>query len=166
MVTLVVVVLAVEAIPVGILVSAALDRSLERRRRFPLRFCVFLLSVALPDLVVIGGAAVGLIADASFSLVMAGLIWGLMLVALAPCVLFRGPGSNPGPSDDGDDLGPGDDRPPPPWPGGGIPLPDAEQSPVRLRGHASARRSAYPRRPAHDPGRSPSPRRLSQPGPS
>ncbi len=163
MVTLIMVVLTVEAIPVGILVSAAFDHSLERRPRFRLRFALFLLSVALPDLVVIGGYALGLITDA-FPMVLAGLGWGLALVTLAPVLLFRGSGSSPGSSDDGDDFGPGGDPTPSPLPGGGIPLPDADPWPVRLRGHFSARRSVRPRRPAREPGRAPSRRRLPQPG--
>jgi F0F1-type ATP synthase membrane subunit c/vacuolar-type H+-ATPase subunit K len=158
---LVAVVLIVEAIPVGILVSAALDRSLQRRPRFSLRLSLFLLGIALPDLAVIGGFAVGLIADGAFSLVMAGLIWGLTLLTLAPSLLFAGRGPTPGPPDGGgDDFGPGDGWPPAPRPRGGIPLPDAEQSPVRLRGHAPTRRPVRPRRPAREPGRAPSRLRL------
>ncbi len=48
------------------------------------------------------------------------------------------------------------------WPGGGIPLPDAEQSSVRLRGHGrlsdqvDRRRTRRPsREPVRTPGRSP-----------
>lgn len=165
MVTLVMVVLLVETMPVGILVSAALDRSLHRRPRFPLRFTLFLVGVALPDLATIGGFGLGLIGDAAaVPLVMGGLMWGLALAALASFVLFYGPGSNPGPSDDGgDDFGPGDDRPRLPRPGGGIPLPDAVQSPMRLRGHPPARRAVRPRRPEPAPRPSRSPRRLPLP---
>ncbi len=44
------------------------------------------------------------------------------------------------------------------WPGGGIPLPDAEQSPVRLRGpgRLSDRTRPHERRPVRDPQRLPS----------
>jgi hypothetical protein len=64
-------------------------------------------------------------------------------------------------SDSGDDSGSSDDgwgnrpnvRPDPGrWPGGGIPLPDAEQSSVRLRGPGRLRDLRSPaRRPVHDP---------------
>jgi hypothetical protein len=65
-------------------------------------------------------------------------------------------------SDAGDDSGSSDDgwgnrpnvRPDPGrWPGGGIPLPDAEQSSVRFRGpgRLGDRLSSPRRRPAHDP---------------
>ncbi len=65
-------------------------------------------------------------------------------------------------SDSGEDSGSSDDgwgnrpnvRPDPGrWPGGGIPLPDAEQSSVRLRGHGRLgdRVPGRGRRPAHDP---------------
>jgi hypothetical protein len=57
--------------------------------------------------------------------------------------------------DDGDDLWP-EDEPVRPA-GGGVPLPDAEQAPVRLRGPRRLRdhRVRPARRPAHPPGREP-----------
>ena len=159
-------VLAVETIPLGILVSAALDRSLQRRSRFSVRFALFSVIVALPELVVLLGFAVGLIGEAAFSLVMCGLMWGLTLVALAPFLLFQGPRSNPGQWDDGgDDSAPENDRPTPPRPRGGIPLPDAEQSRRRLRGYSSARRAVLPRRSAREPKPTPSHLRLLLPRP-
>ena len=69
-------------------------------------------------------------------------------------------------SDTGDDSGNSDDgwgnRPnfkpdPSRWPGGGIPLPDAEQSSVRLRG--PGRLADKVTRPQRRPAREPAPRR-------
>jgi hypothetical protein len=102
--------------------------------------------VVLPDLVLVGGFGLGEIGKAAFPLVMLGLLWGLMLVVLAPFLLFHEPGPNAGPSDS--DGGPGpENRPPaPPLPVGWIPLPDAEQSPIRTRGPSRGRLSPHPRR--------------------
>jgi hypothetical protein len=61
---------------------------------------------------------------------------------------------------DGDDWGepPAGDPETPPGPsGGGLPLPDAEQAAVRLRepGRLGERYPRRPRRPEHDPDRTP-----------
>lgn len=141
--------LAVALIPVGALVSAARDRSLRRRPRFERRFVVFLFLVTLPEVAVVIGAAAGFVRDQVETLLLLSLFWGIALLPLASVLLFHGPGSDPGPSEDGGD-GPdsGDDRPSPPLPLGGLPLPDAEQSSTRLRGPRPKRGFRVRRRPA------------------
>lgn len=78
---------------------------------------------------------------------------------LLPALLFRPPGSPPGPSGDGGGGPPGPDPPPPPAPTrprGGIPLPDAEQARTRVRDHFRPRLiGRRARRPAREPARSP-----------
>jgi hypothetical protein len=70
-------------------------------------------------------------------------------------------GLPPEESDDGSDGGGGSEPPPrpkrPDAPRGGIPLPDATQARVRLRGHERLADSlpARERRPAREPGRIP-----------
>ena len=64
------------------------------------------------------------------------------------------------PRHDGDDWGEppaGDPAPTPPPTGGGLPLPDAEQAPVRLRepGRLGERYGRPARRPEHEPARTP-----------
>lgn len=85
---------------------------------------------------------------------------GLILV---PALLYRRPGSSPDSSDDegGGGSGPGPGPPPPAPPRGGVPLPDAQQSRLRLRDHGrrvlGVRRARRPaREPARAPGRIPS----------
>jgi hypothetical protein len=76
---------------------------------------------------------------------------GLVLV---PALLYRRPGSSPDSSDDegGGGSGPGPERPRPPSPRGGVPLPDAEQGGLRLREHGRRALGARrPRRPAREP---------------
>lgn len=159
---LAIVALAVALIPVGALVSAARDRSMRRRPRFERRFVAFLFVVVLPEILVVIGAAAGFIGDQADILLLLGLFWGIVLLPLASLVLFHGPGFDPGQSDEGGD-GPdsGDDRPSPPLPLGGLPLPDADQSSTRLRGPRPRRRFKVPRRPT--PERQPrrTPARLS-----
>ena len=72
----------------------------------------------------------------------------------------------PADEDTDDSGGGGNDRlgrGPKPRPDGGVPLPDARQSDVRLRGHGSLRdhRPAPERRPVHEPA--PAPRRVTAP---
>lgn len=63
------------------------------------------------------------------------------------------------PTDDDGGGGPGlDPRPVEPKPGGGLPLPDAQQAPVRLR-RPERLADAYPR-PARRPAHSPEPARV------
>jgi hypothetical protein len=81
---------------------------------------------------------------------------------LVPALLFGNPGSSgPSDSDGGGGGGPPPEPPTPPAaPRGGIPLPDAEPSPRRVRDHASPGPTRVPRRrPAHEPTRSPVPAR-------
>lgn len=163
---LVVMVLSLETIPLGILLSATCDGSLRRRSRFWMRFAGFVVALTLPAVVLIAGSAVRLGSEqAAGTLLWGGFLWGLVLVALAPLLLFDGLGFSAGPADDdAGGPGPGDDRPSPPGPIGGVPLPDAEQSSLRRRGAHPA--GAPTRgRPAREPKRMPSrvtPRCLSR----
>jgi hypothetical protein len=146
----VVVVLSLAAIPLGVLFGALRDSTLHRRSRFWLRFAALVVSMVLPWMValVVAVGEQGLV-----TLLLVGLAWALLLVALAPLVLFRGPG----PSDDsGPGAGPDDDRRPPQAPIGGIPLPYAEPPVSRARGPHRPRRPAYPRRAAPERERRPS----------
>lgn len=147
--------LLVSLIPVGALTSAAFDSSLRHRSRFGLRFAAFVVGVAFPELITAFASATGIVGSEQVLPLLIGLFWGLAILALAPLLLFYGPGSDRGPSD-GDNGGPGpaDDPPSPTPPIGGLPLPDAEQSRVRLRGPGRLRRGAV-RRPAREPQRSP-----------
>ena len=85
------------------------------------------------------------------------IVFGVMFF---PVLLRR---SQAPPSADSDhDEGWGPNPPPPPDspspPSGGLLLPDAEQSTVRLRGHGRLRdRYRWRRRPAHEPVRTPPP---------
>jgi hypothetical protein len=139
-----VIVLSLAAIPLGVLIGAARDPTLHRRSRFWLRFAV-LVSCMVPPW------TVGVVAPVSKhgvpTLLLLGLAWALLLVALAPLLLFHGAGSDPGPSDDpGGGPGPGHDRPTPPRPIGGIPLPDADPPSSRVRGPHRPHRPLRPRR--------------------
>jgi hypothetical protein len=149
----VVVVLSLAAIPIGALISALRDPSFRRRSRFWLRFGGLIACMVLPWLVSLVG---GLDEQVEFILVCLGLAWALLLVALAPLLLFQGPSSDPGSSDDsGDGPGPEDDRRPPNRPVGGIPLPDADQPGSRVRGPHRPRHPARARRPARERDRPP-----------
>jgi hypothetical protein len=90
-------------------------------------------------------------------------ILGFIAVAILiiPALRDNDPGSDAGDSNDGSDDGWGN-RPnvkpdPSRWPGGGIPLPDAVQSKVRLRepGRLTEHLTAPERRPAREPERTP-----------
>jgi len=152
--TVVVVVLCFESLPFGVLISLVSGCSLTRRPRFWLRLAGVVLVMLLPDLV-------GVVARPSEQtvgvLLWLGLAWGIMVVVLARFVLFAGERSDPGADDDGGGgPDPGDDRPTPPDPIGGIPLPDAEPSSMRLRDHPPPRRALRPRRPTRPRERRPS----------
>jgi hypothetical protein len=152
--TVVVVVLVVETIPIGVLVSAAFDRSLRRRSRFWQRFAGIVIAIVLPELV----AVVAPVSEQAFvALFWAGLGWGILLLVPSSFVLFHGWGIDPGSADDdGEGPGPEDGRPTPSPPIGGIPLPDAERSSARIRDHRPPRRAPRPRRPVRERERSPS----------
>jgi hypothetical protein len=86
---------------------------------------------------------------------------GCVAVLMIPA-LRDGDGTPPWKSDSGSDDGWGrgpkvPPKPPEQPPGGGIPLPDAEQSSVRLRGpgRLADLRPAPERRPAREPARDP-----------
>jgi hypothetical protein len=150
----VVIVLSLATIPLGVLISALRDPTLRRRSRFWQRFAGLVICMFLPWMVGLVGA---LSEQAAFTLLCLGLAWALLLVALAPLLLFRGPGSDPGSSDDGGGgPGPGDDRRPPDRPVGGIPLPDGAQPASRVRGHHTPRRAVHPRRAVRGRERRPS----------
>ncbi len=140
----VVIVLSLAAIPASVLIGAARDPTMHRRPRFWLRFAGLVTIMVLPwivELVVPVGE------QAAITLLLAGLVWALVLVALAPLLLFRASGSDPGPSEDGGGgPGPEDDPRPPDRPIGGIPLPDAQQPASRVRGPHRLRPDMHPRR--------------------
>jgi hypothetical protein len=85
----------------------------------------------------------------------------IFAVLFLPALLGRRSRLPPGPSEPDSDGGWGDGprRPPekPNGPRGGTPLPDAEQAPVRLRGHGrlADRHCARERRPTREPDRGP-----------
>jgi hypothetical protein len=150
----VVVVLSLAAIPLGVLIGALRDPTMHRRSRFWLRFAGLVTCMILPWMVSFAGV-VG--EQAVVTLLLLGLAWALLLVALAPLLLFRRPGSDSGSSDDsGGGAGPDDGRPPPHPPIGGIPLPDAEQPASRVRDPHSPRHPVRRRRGAREHERQPS----------
>ena len=149
---LVVAVLSLATIPVAILVSTLRDPTMHRRSRFAQRFAGLVLCMALPWMVDLVAAPSE---QAAVTLLWLGLAWVFLLIALAPQWLFRRPGSDPGPSDEGG-RGPEDDPPPPDRPTGGIPLPDAQQPASRWRGPHTPPRPAHRRRPARERERRPS----------
>jgi hypothetical protein len=83
---------------------------------------------------------------------------GVIALMFVPGLLYRplGPSAGPsGPSDDGG-AGPEPSGPPPSRPRGSVPLPDADQARVRARSHDTPKlRDPKPRRPAHEPRRTP-----------
>jgi hypothetical protein len=149
-------VMSVALIPLGVLFSAARDRSLRRRSRFRLRLAAFMVSVSLPEVVVAIGTTIGMIRSEPVAPLLLGLFWGLLVIVLAPIFLFYGHDVDPGQSDEGED-GPegGEDPPSPTAPIGGLPLPNAEQSRLRLRGPRPALGSSWTRRRHHQPARRP-----------
>lgn len=146
-----VIVLSLAAIPLSVLVSSVRDRSLRRRSRFRLRLVGFVIAMAVPWMVELPSA---ISERGSLTPVWIGLGWGLLLVSLAPVLLFHGTAPEPGSSDDSG-TGPDDDLQPPDRPIGGIPLPDAEQAAKRVRGPHPRRSATRPRRPAPEPERRP-----------
>ena len=144
----VLIMLSLEAIPIGAVISSAFDRSLPRRPRFWLRVSGVVIAMMLPMLVAIV-APVG--EQATWALIWVGLGWGLLLFALSRFLLFHGTGFEPGSADDdGDGPGPEDDRPTPPAPIGGIPPPDARPPATRVRDDHLPRPSLHPRRPVRE----------------
>jgi hypothetical protein len=154
-VVVVVVVLLIEAGPISALIGVVFPRCQldparagpprRRRSRFWLRFAGVFIALFFP-------LFVGLVArpgeQFAALVLLSGLPWGILVVALSRFVLFDGPGFDPG-SADGDDQrpGPGGGWPTPPAPIGGIPLLDAEPSSTRVRDHRPPRRGLRRRRP-------------------
>jgi hypothetical protein len=152
----VVIVLSLAAIPIGVLIGSVRDPTMRRRSRFWLRFSGLVTCMVLPWLVALVGTDGE---QGEVTLLLIGLGWALLLVALAPLLLFRGPGSDPGtgPTDEpGGGPGPEDDRRGPDGPIGGIPLPDAEPPASRARGPHAPRRPVRPRRAGRNRERRPS----------
>jgi hypothetical protein len=136
--------LSVATMPVGILLSALRDRTLRRRSRFWLRFAGLVLCMIVPWMVALAAAGGE---EAFFTLLWAGLAWGMLLAVLGQLLLFHPPDRDTGPSDDdGRGPGPDDDPRPPDRPRGGIPLPDADQPATRVRGPHSPRPAWHVRR--------------------
>jgi hypothetical protein len=149
-----VVVLSLAAIPLSVLIGAVRDPLMLRRSRFWLRFAALLVCMALPWTAAFGrpGGDQG-----TLLLLLLGLAWALLLVALAPVLLFRRPGRGPRESDDsGGGPGPDGDRRGPDRPAGGIPLPDSRQGAWRLRGPHAHRPQLRRRRAAPERERRPS----------
>jgi hypothetical protein len=97
------------------------------------------------------------------SLHLAAVLLGGVLFAM---FLRSGSSSDGGHDDEEDEGGGGNDRvgqPPKTSPSGGLPLPDAEPAPVRLRGPGRLRdlRPPRERRPAEHPEPSPARRRVA-----
>jgi hypothetical protein len=149
-------VLSVALIPLGVLFSAARDRSLRRRPRFRLRLAGFMVSVSLPEVVVGIGTTFGMIHSDPVVPLLLSLFWGMLVLVLAPIFLFYGHDVGPGPADEGGDgPEPGGDPPLPTPPIGGLPLLHAEQSRLRLRGPRPALGSTWEWRRHPEPARAP-----------
>ncbi len=87
-------------------------------------------------------------------------IFGLVAVVVLLIPALRDDNSDTGEDGDSDDgwgNRPNVKPDPSRWPGGGLPLPDAEQSAIRLRGHGRLgdRHPTPERRPVHEPLRRP-----------
>jgi F0F1-type ATP synthase membrane subunit c/vacuolar-type H+-ATPase subunit K len=153
-------VLAVESIPLGILVGALLDSSLRRRARFALRLAMFAMIQTAPAVVLIVGLAFRVLGEQAVGELLAVCVLSVFVSpVLMPVLLFPWPdrrGSSGENDDEGHGPGPGGDGPLAPRPTGGVPLPDAEPSPVRARGPLPLAPFRWPRRPAREPDRTPS----------
>lgn len=151
----VVMVVSIESIPVGVLISLVFQGHPEvghvrpvRRPRFWVRFAAVLIVMLLPDLV---GLVLPLSEQAIWPIVLLGFAWGLLLLVPSGFVLFHRSGADPEPGEEDDEgPGPGDGRPSPSGPTGGVPLPDAEPSSTRIRGHRRQLRPPRPRRPVRE----------------
>jgi hypothetical protein len=133
----------------------------NRRSHFWLRLVLGCLAVPLVPVAVLAVLVVsGLPEDvgtAVLSVVPLVVIASLMFV---PALLYHRSGPSPGQSDENGGGGSGPYRPssPPTGPGGGLPLPDADQARARARDHNGPRLGdAKPRRPAREPVRAPGP---------
>ncbi len=157
-------VLVVESIPLAILVSASLDSSLRRRPRFALRLGMFTMIQTAPAVGLIAGAALRVLSEQAVGELLTVCVLSVFVSpVLMLILLFHGPDRS-GPSGENDDEdhrpGPGEDGPLAPGPIGGLPLPDADPSPIRARGPLPPRRLRSPRRATREPDRRPT-RRLS-----
>jgi predicted membrane channel-forming protein YqfA (hemolysin III family) len=148
------IVLIVETMPLGALISAARDRSLRHRPGFRTRFFAVAGVIVLPS----AAALFRAVGDWTVIVLLASVVWGFFVFVMARPVLFELGGTDPGPSDDGGGgSDPADNPRPSPWPLGGAPLPDAEPSSIRRRDHHRPDRGSRlrPRRPVREPDRRP-----------
>jgi len=143
----------------SVALGLAAGPSNRRRRHFWLRIALLPVGFGVPIVAVALAEHAGLVSTilvrALSPLLFITAIAALMLV---PAFLFHRPDPPPGGSDGGGGWGRGPRRPPSPPkpPRGGIPLPDAVQSRVRVRDHARpSLRDARARRPAREPARRP-----------
>lgn len=144
----VVLVLSAEAILIGALIGVVFGCPLCRRSGFWLRFAGVVMAIVLPALLSLVAIVATLGEQTAGMLFWLGLVWGMLLIATSRSVLFHGRGLDPGRDDDnGEGAGPGDGRPTPPSPIGGIPRLDAEPSSTRVRDHRPPRRATRPRQP-------------------
>lgn len=132
----------------------------RRRSHFWMRVSLLLLVPAVLPALFALSASVGLVREGALH--TTGLRVAVMCplsLILAPAFLYRGSSAPPGDSR-GDSRGGSDPWPePPPDPpepsGEGIPLPDADQSPKRVRDHNETPRPRGPRRSTREPQRTP-----------
>ncbi|MGZ4350884.1 MAG: hypothetical protein ACXVRX_10215 [Solirubrobacteraceae bacterium] len=148
-------VVAVESIPLGILLSALLDSSLRRRARFALRLATFTVIQTAPPVVLMTGAELRVLGEQAVGELLLVCVFSVFVApVLMPILLFegldrRGPFGETDDEDDG--PGPGRDGPVAPRPVGGLPLPDADPSPVRARGRCHSAASGGPAVPLASP---------------
>jgi len=155
-VTVLIVSIAIALLTVG-LAYAGRSCGLERQPNFGRRLLLLSTIVPFPLVALLVVSYLHLISRGTSQLLGSLVpLLGFALV-LVPGLLFR-PMTIPPPERDDDGFSRGPDDPPPdsPPPTGGIPLPDAQQARVRLRGHDGGGTKRTPaRRPAREPDRSP-----------
>jgi hypothetical protein len=148
---------AVELLLVGLCVSGGDPE--QRRSHFLVR--VLLAGLAMPALLalLLGLGRLNVLPDSvakPFSTL--AFFVGVMALFLLPGLLYHRPHSSLGPSadDGGGGPDPGQPRPSPDFPRGGVPLPNAEQASARARDHNRAKfQDLKQRRRAPDPRRTP-----------
>jgi hypothetical protein len=130
---------------------------MERHPRFRMRMLVLSAALPLPVLLILAATYFHLISQSVTRQLGTFVPFLGFVLILVPGLLFRPPGVPP-PEPDDDDWRRGADEPKPdsPSPTGGIPLPDAAQSRLRMRHHADGRTDrTRVRRPAREPERRP-----------
>jgi hypothetical protein len=143
----------------GALIAATDRVAVQRRSHFGLRLAILALAPFTLTLVLMAAVKQGLLSTEVARMLEAFLpLIGGPALMFVPAFLFRGLGPSSGPSDGDGGGGGGPDPPPEPptTPRGGIPLPDAQQSRVRVRDHnRPAFRDLRSRRPSREPVRVP-----------